>query len=430
MLTVKESLKIAFQAHSGPYFRSGLNWLEICSLVNILTVRWHGRIETVNGERWQERESYGAPLFVLKEMGLRPGRGVTDTSYNDYGRENAVTSLDQRVAKLKRARINWVLRVGSWRNAGELALLTGYGIYNTHNVESEMKIFSRLTCGNLDYLARGRYARIATEIFKRSAALRDEIAFPYVSETAQEYWNSLIDMRSANIEGTTVEWLANLVVTPTVEWSWGINIAVRSGSGTATGLRTVSSCWRTICNTKWSDFAIAKTKRLGSADYIVDDRSGVWTREMWVQEGAGEDDCQLESCLMLINQESEDWGLSYQPHPMHNQLKGYCWVVDSLVACHVARRAGWTDDILSMDTTSQWGWGVPVRVKDFERGELKTLVIPKKTGNIMCSHDYHHGTYLMRGKWDDKIGGLRKHYLGRHTGLDPNYMYKKESGGK
>ena len=38
-LSAKENLKLAFQAHTKPYFHSGLDWLEICILITTATVR-------------------------------------------------------------------------------------------------------------------------------------------------------------------------------------------------------------------------------------------------------------------------------------------------------------------------------------------------------------------------------------------------------
>lgn len=59
-----------------------------------------------------------------------------------------------------------------------------------------------------------------------------------------------------------------------------------------------------------------------------------------------------------------------------------------------------------MNAVVQWGWGVAVRVKDFEHGELKTLVIPKRTGNVIWAHSYYSGMLLLRGKWNNQIGGV------------------------
>lgn len=204
---------------------------------------------------------------------------------------------------------------------------------------------------------RGRFSREATDTFKKAAGLRDEIAFPYVSELVMKYWNSLVDMRSATVEGTTIEWLTTTFITATVEWSWGVNMKAGEGGGTAIGLRTVSSCWRAVCNTEWLDFTIASTGRPSSGDYVVDNRPNSWTLGRWIQARAGEDDSRLKNCLMRLKQEFDDWELSCQTHPVSREVQGYSWAIDSLRACRLAKEAGWTNDILSLDASSSMGLG-------------------------------------------------------------------------
>ena len=103
-LGAKENLKLAFEAHSRPYFYSGWDWLEICSLVTAITVRWHQRVETIAGGTWEERFSVGAPPSVLRAMELKTAEGAQDIDYFDFGGTKAVLSLDHRVARLVKAR--------------------------------------------------------------------------------------------------------------------------------------------------------------------------------------------------------------------------------------------------------------------------------------------------------------------------------------
>ena len=126
-LGAKENLKLAFEAHTKPYFHSGLDWLEICSLVTAVTLRWHQRIETIAGGLWTERFSVGAPPAVLTDMGLKMAKDAREDDYHDFGGTKAVLSLDHRVARLVKARGYPIFRLGNWKNGADLAFALGMG---------------------------------------------------------------------------------------------------------------------------------------------------------------------------------------------------------------------------------------------------------------------------------------------------------------
>ena len=164
-LTAKENLKLAFQAHTNPYFDSRLNWLEICSLVAVATVRWHQWVETITPNTWDNRYSTGAPPAVLLAMKLKTGPNALDSDYSNFGGTKAVTGLDHRVARLAKARGYPIMRIGSWQNVADLAFAVGMGVYDTFNVEALDRILERIFCSNHDYVKRGRFLGKGFEAF-------------------------------------------------------------------------------------------------------------------------------------------------------------------------------------------------------------------------------------------------------------------------
>lgn len=102
MMSSHTSLRAEFSSYTTPYFSSGLDWLELDSLLVSIIVRWHQRIEGARvtdaaGNYMPGRLNSGAPLDVLTEYGMVAVDGITNDSYRDYGGSRAVTSLDHRV---------------------------------------------------------------------------------------------------------------------------------------------------------------------------------------------------------------------------------------------------------------------------------------------------------------------------------------------
>ena len=148
----RRNLKLAFQNDTHPYFDCRLNWLEICSLVTVPTVRWHQRKETITPDVRGNRFSVGAPPAVLLVLNLNMRPNALETDYSDYGGTKAVTGLDQRVAWLTKARGHPIIRIGTWRNGSDLAFAIGMGVYDTFNAEAPDRIMVRILCSNHDYI--------------------------------------------------------------------------------------------------------------------------------------------------------------------------------------------------------------------------------------------------------------------------------------
>ena len=282
-------------------------------------------------------------------MQLKVGSDAQDRDDEDFGGTKAVTGLDHRVARLAKARAYPIIRIGSWRNAADLAFAMNMGVYDTFNVESDGRILERILFSNHDYIQRGRFLKKGYEAFKCAAALRDEVAYIHGTELGLTYWNSLVETNYPGDRGATIEWIVQNIATHTVEWRCGINYALKDGGGTSTGLRRPSSAWRAICNTEWCAFCIGADGLRGSGCYIKDDRQGAWSRAIFIQKGNGEDDPQLERGLMRLNVETLDWQLTYLTHPMNEELRGSRWLIDSLIPAHLAVAQGWTDCILGRD---------------------------------------------------------------------------------
>ena len=151
-------------------------------------------------------------------MDLRPAEETLDNDYADFGGTKAVLGLDNRQARLNKARGYPIFRLESWRNGADLAFTTGMGVYDTFNVEASNRVLDRILCSNHDYIRRGRYLRKGFEIFKRATALRDETAFPHGTELGAQYWNSLVETKYPGDRGATAEWLAQYIITHLVEW--------------------------------------------------------------------------------------------------------------------------------------------------------------------------------------------------------------------
>ena len=138
----------------------------------------------------------GAPASVLLAMDLRIRDTARDTDYQDFGGTKAVNGIDQRVARLTKARGYPIFRIGTWKNGADLVFAMGMGVYDTFNAESPDRIIERITCSNHDYIQRGWFLRKGFETFMRAAALRDEVAFPHGTELGMQYWNSLIETKT------------------------------------------------------------------------------------------------------------------------------------------------------------------------------------------------------------------------------------------
>lgn len=81
--------------------------------------------------------------------------------------------MDMRVTNRSRARRNPVILIGTWTNMAEIAVGTGYGTYDVHNVENHPAVIARLYSGAEDRLNRARFLRMICEDMKRSIGVTD-----------------------------------------------------------------------------------------------------------------------------------------------------------------------------------------------------------------------------------------------------------------
>lgn len=348
--------------------------------------------------------------------------GITVDSYRDYGGSRAVTSLDHRVVTQLRARRYPSIYTGHWSNMAELAVGLGVGVYNVHNVEKEEALQARLFEGGLDHLVRAQFLREGFEQFKRSAGLTEIVAFPRQHIQYQRYWPSEVGSASSK-EGTTVAWFAWEVVTKMVKWSWNVNDAAPGDGATLTGIRTVSSVWRTNTNTEWGNFNLRNARGNGEGGwYMKDGRENVWSSNYWVQIGEGHDDPLLDTGLFRLNLQTQSWGLTYEMHPTFQRLNGYSWVVDSTKGSRLAAVIGWAEEnnVTPRDVT--WGWGVNIILKDYVHDTLKTLAIHQKAKAALTGSDYSDFTLLLRGTYDDAVVATTAYYLDRPMGVDPTFF--------
>ena len=368
-----------------------------------LTVRWHQKIEGMCLGDGGESAYFGAPRGVLETMGLMPSDEVADDSYRAYGGWSAVLGMDQRVARRQCARRYPVVRVGAWDSLASLALGTGYAYYDAHSTENDIQIAARCKSGGLDRLSRGRLLRRGFELFKRSSAQQDRIAFPAEDQHTEKYWSRLIK-DPIHGTGTTTSWFAGYFITDHANYSWAINQHAQGNGGTFTGIRTPSSYWRSTTNTEWGGFLIQSSGRPGGEAYAFDTSRQSWTSMCYAQFGQGEDDGQLEEALMRLDMNQfveRNWGLSYKTHPHGTQMDGVVWAVDESYGGSLARVLGWEDTESSAPPLDAWGWGVAIRVKDYTSETIKTLVIPRGTASIATGSQYADGTILFRGDIDE-----------------------------
>lgn len=328
-------------------------------MVNLI-VRWHQRIESTrvvgaNGDYLPGRLNTGAPLDVLQEYGMQAMDGITNESYSDFGGSRAVTSLDHRFVSQLRARRYPSISIGHWSNTAELAVGLGVGIYNVHNVERAEEVKARLMGGGIDHMLCGQFLRKGFEQFKRAAGLAEIIAFPRQHVQFQRYWPSVIGSLTTQA-GTNVAWFAREMITKLVKWSWNVNDAAPGDGATLTGMRTVSSMWRTNTNTEWGNFNLRNARGNGEGGwYLKDGRENVWSSNYWIQLGDGHDDPLLDTGLFRLNLQTQNWGITYEMHPTFQRLNGYVWVVDTTKGSRLASVIGWAEDNNVTPRDVVWG---------------------------------------------------------------------------
>lgn len=186
-----------------------------------------------------------------------------------------------------------------------------------------------------------------------------------------------------------------------------------------------SSWWRTQQNTEWGAFNVSNPPRTGDNPYQYDDTHRSWSYDWFVQVQNGEDDALLESTLCRLDLQAPpavDWRFTYMTHPRFQEQAGVSWVVDYSAGGRLAHDLGWNEPGAGMPALDIWGWGLPIRLKDFANGVLKTLVIRRGTGTVMGGITFSAGTILYRGQYDRGGIGFRQEYLARSMGADPGAL--------
>ncbi|AGW80478.2 putative coat protein [Leptopilina boulardi Toti-like virus] len=429
ILNSKRGLRAAFTAYANPYFKGGFNWIEVESIINVLTVRFHQRVEAEYDIAAKKKLAYGAPADVLKMMGLDAAPSVTTDSFADYGGANAVSPVDHRCVRRIMARTYPAVSIGSWSNMAEVALCTGWACYNTFNAEKVELIAMRMFSSNTDRITRTRYLRVGYEEWKLAAALTDQVGFPLMDEPTRRQWPEMVDGGGKRSGGTNVEWFALGFITDKVKWAWSANVQVPKAGLTLTGLRTPSSAHRDILNTEWADFKMVGAGRTAACQYDKDDITNSSTVGRWRQFGHGEDDPQLWYALMRLNLEKVRWDLGYMTHPGNAAQANakYAWLVDSLRMNSVALDAGWLCPGVAPQESIQWGWGVRVLEKVLVSDTLRSLTINCLSATLLTGSDFTVGTCLFRGSYDEPVVGVFRQYAGAARGLNPDLF---DGGGK
>lgn len=224
------NLRQQFTDYARPYFSTGFNWLEIDTIITAILPRFHQRIEGSRNNRAAPRLNTGAPSDILEAYGLEPMSGLTPDSFQDYGGNFSVTAIDMRPTTRGRARRNPVVMMGCWTNMAEIAVGTGFGVYDVHNVENVNAYQARMESGAEDRLNRARILRLICENMKRAVGVTDTIAFPRNDAANMPYWPALIGS-DASTPGSTMHWMASTMLTGTVLWSWTVNADIPAGGG-------------------------------------------------------------------------------------------------------------------------------------------------------------------------------------------------------
>lgn len=314
-LNSRNSLRRDFEEFIRPMVLCGINWLEVDSLINLLTVRYHQRVEGFRPARDEDTTYVGAPRESLMSMGLRPAQHITDESYLDYGAVNAVTALDQRVCSQEYARQNPILTIGTWNNYVELCITTGLAYYSLHNTENAQNVSYRLLAGNLDKLQRSRALRAALELWKRRVYLLDTEAFP-PSGRWSYVWLELIQSSSYESETRScVLDLANAIIGPLGQYSWNVNDVLGANGSTITGQRLCSGQWRHDYNVGYVPYDpnSESGEVSGKAKYILDKSICSWAYDKLHQGHTLGDTCYgLEYAMCRINLTEHPWDVSYQ----------------------------------------------------------------------------------------------------------------------
>ncbi|KAI4484958.1 hypothetical protein M0802_012915 [Mischocyttarus mexicanus] len=137
-----------------------------------------------------------------------------------------------------------------------------------------------------------------------------------------------------------------------------------------------------------------------------------------MQFSHGEDDYPTEMATMKLNLVEDNWGLTYRDHPQGNQIDGFSLVIDTSKGARLAEKLRWVNDESPHPQEKTWGWGVAIRVKDYARGVLKTLVYGDGARAAVEGTSFSAHTILLTGPADRRQEGIARDYLYRPMGVD------------
>lgn len=138
----------------------------------------------------------------------------------------------------------------------------------------------------------------------------------------------------------------------------------------------------------------------------------------WFQTGEGHDDPSVDTALLRLNMQTQNWRLTNQMHPTFQKLNGYSWVVDTTKGSRLAAVIGWAEDNNVMPRDVTWGWGVGIIIKDEVHDTLKTLVKHQSVKAAFTANDFSDHTLLRREAYDVAVMGIVAYYLDRPMGVD------------
>jgi hypothetical protein len=375
-LACRWSLRKDFDEFVCPMILGGINWLEVDSLVNLLTIRYHQRVEGVKINPKLDTMYIGAPRYTLQKMGLLPSLHIESDSYSDYGAANAVTALDHRVCSRIQARQYPIVSIGVWTNLAELGITSGLVYFLSYNTEDAENIRYRLTSGNLDKIQRSRALRASLELWKRRAGLLDVIAFPL--ENCKREWADLVNTGKRNTDDPCMLDVAHLMLGDIAYFSWAVNGTLGSAGSTMTGSRLTSSQWRHDYNVSYMLYDPTNESGDGSgkARYLLDHTIGSWAYNKLHQgHTLGGRTDGLEYAICRINLTDHAWDVTYKDQATGWESPGVSFCVDSSHGAILAYEIGIRDPIYPTPPPKNWSWGLRTCIRDFARKQLRTLVI-------------------------------------------------------
>lgn len=401
------SLRRDFDQYCAPMITGSINWLEVDSLANLLTVRYHQRVEAVQDDAIR---ALGAPRHTLLAMGLEPSDYVGQDSYRDYGGVNAVTALDQRVSSRKRARQAAAVEIGVWTNLAELAVTTQICYYTFYSTVDALANSQRLDAGNLDKLQRSRALRASLELWKKRVCVLDLIAFPL--HQCWREWSELI--KSPHVgKGQCISELAEAMLGPRVKLNWSMNWPLGYSGTTMTGMRLSSAQWRHEFNTTYTPYnPNAETGEAeGAAKYVLDNTPNYWSFNKLHQGLTLGGRCdKLEFALCRLNLVERRWNLTYRSQKTGRESRGVLFCIDSSAGGIVAHKVGFKDTADVTPPKRNWSWGVKTCINDIVTGQLYTLVIGIDVWKSVNSGALEPGTVLFAARESAESASTNTHF--------------------